>query len=88
MAVALKKMRLEDIAKLAGTSKTKPAEGLFIEGKVSSARTPNIQIVYGIESYFVPEGEGLKIERSRNDMYAKVTIDSSGRSVVKSLVTK
>ena len=76
----------ENVAEFAGTSRTKPTNGLFIAGNVSSARATNLRVTYGIESYFVPEGEGLKIERSRRDMYAKIVIDSSGRSVVKSLV--
>lgn len=75
-----------EIAEFAGTSKTRPTDGLFITGKVSRANSTNLNITYGIESYFVPEGEGRKIERSRRDMYAKVAIDSSGRSVIKSIV--
>lgn len=74
------------VAELAGASKAKPADGLFIAGKIAAVNPNNVRVTYGIESYFVPEGEGHKIERSIKDMYAKIAIDSSGRSVVKSLV--
>ena len=75
-----------NVAEFAGTSRIKPTNSLFIAGNVSSARETNLRVTYGIESYFVPEGEGLKIERSRRAMYAKIVIDASGRGVVKSLV--
>ena len=74
------------IAEFDGASKVKPADGLFITGKVMALNYNNVRVIYGIESYFVPEGEGRKIERSIKDMYAKIAINSSGRSVVKSLV--
>lgn len=75
-----------EVAEFAGTSRAKPSGGLFIAGHVATMRATNARVIYGIESYFVPEGEGRKIERSIRDMYAKIVIDSSGRSVVKSLV--
>lgn len=75
-----------DIAEFDRASKVKPLDGLFIAGKVGVVNPNNVRVTYGIESYFVPEGEGRRIERSIKDMYAKIAIDSSGRSVVKSLV--
>ena len=60
------------VAEFVSTSKAKPKNGLFIAGKIAAIRGTQVSVIYGIESYFVPEGEGLKIERSRRDMYAKI----------------
>ncbi len=47
-----------------------------------------ITVKYGLESYFVPEGEGRELERIRNkgkiDILA--AIDNSGRSAIKALI--
>ena len=75
-----------EIAQPTGASKTKPADGLYIMGKVADFDSHSVRVVYGIESYFVPEGKGLEIEGFRSDMYAKIAIDHNGRGVLKSLV--
>jgi len=77
----------DKVAHLVRVSKTLPRDGtLFLKGKVISKNSRNITIEYGIESYFVPEGKGLDIERNRGDIYAKVVIDMYGRAIIKSLV--
>ena len=48
-----------------------------------------ISVVYGIESYFVPEGKGKDIEKNRGkDLAVKVSVDKFGNAVIKSLVKK
>lgn len=68
--------------------KKKPEEAFFIQGTVTDIYKDNLSINYGIESYFVPEGEGLEIERKLGQTYAEVAIDSFGKSAVKSLIFK
>lgn len=68
--------------------KKKPKEAFFIQGTVTDIYKDNLSIKYGIESYFVPEGEGLEIERKLGQTYAEVAIDSFGKSAVKSLIFK
>jgi len=69
-------------------SHEKPAEGLFIVGKVQYAYNNRINVQYGIESYFVPEGEGKKIEQAINNrtdniiVYAQVSVDRFGNGVL------
>jgi len=63
-----------------------PRNGLFIKGKVNWVGSSTVGVTYGIESYFVPEGEGRVIERDRSEMFAKVVIDKSGKAVIKSIV--
>jgi uncharacterized membrane-anchored protein len=61
-----------------------PPDGLFIKGTVQDAfGGPRVE--YGIESYFVPEGQGKKIERNRN-LVGKVVIDKYGNSVLKAIL--
>lgn len=60
---------------------------LFITGKVKYASSSTVQLDYGIENYFVPEGEGKKIERLRGkELSVKVSIDKNGRAKIKELV--
>jgi uncharacterized membrane-anchored protein len=64
-----------------------PTDGLFLLGTVTEVDGVKLRVEYGIESYFVPEGEGHDIERYRGDrLDAKVVVGSSGRAVLKGLV--
>lgn len=61
---------------------------IYLKGKVTKLNDYNntIEVNYGIESYFVPEGKGREIERARGgDTLVKVVVDQSGRSVIKSV---
>jgi len=76
----------QKIGTLANIDKSKPSEGIFIEGTVKSVYNNRLNIKYGIESYFVPEGKGREIERNLGKIYTKVTVDDFGNAVIKSLV--
>lgn len=54
--------------------------------ETSDSRT--VRVRYGIESYFVPEGEGLEIEKQVRDkkIEALVAVDGSGNSALKALM--
>jgi len=47
-----------------------------------------LQVSYGIERYFVPQGEGREIERSRNEGKVSVTaaVTPAGRAAIKRLL--
>lgn len=67
--------------------KNTPDEELFIKGTVRSVRGKTIDVEYGIESYFVPEGKGYDIERRRgSNLDVKVSVDRFGNAVIKSLL--
>ena len=74
------------IATIANISKNKPSKGIFIRGTIKSVYNNILNIEYGIESYFVPEGKGKEIERNLSKIYAKIIVDSFGNTVIKSLV--
>jgi uncharacterized membrane-anchored protein len=69
----------------------KPDE-VLITGRARYGFTPkssdNLRIDYGIERYYVPEGEGRVIEAERNSMRidAVVMIDASGKAQLKRLI--
>ena len=77
----------ENYALASGVYSVIPQDDLFIRGIVKNIRNNHVAIEYGIESYFVPEGEGREIERQiwRGDVDAKVVIDKQGRAVIKTL---
>ncbi len=60
---------------------------LFAKGVVRSVYDQTIQVEYGIESYFVPAGKGMAIERWRSDgVDAKVVIDRFGNTIIKTIL--
>lgn len=70
----------------------KPARGLFLRGKISEAQKDKYQVTYGIqygiESYFVPEGEGKKLEalREKKKLSAVINVTPEGQAKIKRLV--
>lgn len=73
------------IGSLLNIDKNKPKEALFIKGVVKNTNKNILNIEYGIESYFVPEGEGPKIEKKLGEIYTKVSVDNFGNALIKSL---
>jgi uncharacterized membrane-anchored protein len=70
------------------------APEVLIRGRVTyscgSSRTfcDKLTIKYGLESYFVPEGEGKKLEQARNQQKLRVVaaVLPSGRAAIKRLL--
>lgn len=74
---------------------TVTAPQVLIRGRIvyscgSTGRTfcDKLQIRYGLESYFVPEGEGRKLEQARNHQKLRVVaaVLPSGRAAIKRLL--
>ena len=84
--VALNKKDIYEIP--SGVYKNAPKEELFIKGVVKYVRDNKLGIEYGIESYFVPEGEGKEIERLQRSqtLDVQVSIDKFGNAVIKKLL--
>ncbi|MFA5411365.1 MAG: GDYXXLXY domain-containing protein [Candidatus Omnitrophota bacterium] len=59
----------------------------YIKGRVRQSYNKQLRVVYGIESYFVPEGEGKELERSmlgsKSSVNVEVMVDSSGNALIK-----
>jgi uncharacterized membrane-anchored protein len=63
----------------------------FIRGQVvrradSRPGMPQVEVEYGIESYFVPEGTGQAIEQHRANLRVRVILDRSGNAAIKDLI--
>jgi len=59
---------------------------VVLRGRVTSIY--NMAIRYGVENYFVPQYEGLKIERIIRDVSVDIAVNSSGVSAIKNLYIK
>jgi uncharacterized membrane-anchored protein len=60
---------------------------VFMKGRVIAVSGQSVRVEWGIESYFVPEGEGLTIERMRDaELSVIVVVDNTGSSVLKQLL--
>lgn len=73
------------------TKRGADSDGLFIRGRVKYSYGKNIGVDYGIESYFVPEGEGKNIEasiRNRNAVEVEVMVDSTGKALIKKVAVR
>jgi uncharacterized membrane-anchored protein len=64
--------------------------GPYIRGRVTRADRvqgrPSLDVEYGIESYFVPEGTGREIEQARGTLRVVVVVDGWGTAQIKSLL--
>lgn len=79
----------------AGMFHAKPADGIFIKGRIVSVDTspdssyekPTYRLDYGIEQYFIPEGKGQMFTTWTQDRqaFAKVAVDTDGTPVLKQL---
>lgn len=74
----------------ASISAEKPAAGagIFIKGRVRDSYLNEARVLYGIENYFVPEGEGGKFETAmrrgtREKLNVEAVVDKGGNAMIK-----
>ncbi len=65
---------------------TENPEGLAIKGKVRDGNSRRVQIEYGIEDYFVPEGKGGQIEELRGRLDVRIKVDRFGNAAIDALM--
>jgi len=65
------------------------SEIVFIKGRITSA-SRQLRIKYGMEKYFIPEGEGQKLEALRNDKVLSIVaaVSNTGEAGIKSLLVR
>jgi uncharacterized membrane-anchored protein len=63
-------------------------ERLWDRGARAERRARHIRVRYGIENYFVPEGEGRALERPRPDekIAIQVAVDRRGAAAIKAVL--
>jgi uncharacterized membrane-anchored protein len=59
---------------------------IVMKGKVVSQNRGTCQLVYGIESYYVPEGTGRNIERLRGQLRVRVAVNGYGDAILRELI--
>ena len=59
-----------------------------LHGRIDTSRGERVAVRYGIESYFVPEGRGLELEKLARDkrMATLVAVDTKGNAAIKGLI--
>ncbi len=77
-----------DYARIKQVHYDPPAGELYIKGRVVGVQSDQVTVEYGIESYFVPEGEGKHIEHGRNRGRVDVlaAVDRRGHAMIKKLL--
>lgn len=64
-----------------------PKQGVFLRGRVTRTFDRSVEINYGIESYFVPEGQGKEIEKqyAAGNLKVVVSVSLYGKGKLKGL---
>ena len=62
----------------------------FIQGRVVSVERGRAHIEYGIETYYVEEGEGAELEQAifRDALYVDVVLDENGRAAIEDVTVR
>jgi uncharacterized membrane-anchored protein len=65
-----------------------PAGAVVIKGRIQSADSDTLNVRYGIENYFVPEGEGRDLEQQRREEEISfvVAVDRFGKAGIKAVI--
>ena len=70
----------------AGASLEPPAEGVFLRGRILRDSAPH-RVRYGIEAFFAPKEEALRLERELGDSgVAVLAVSRSGRAAIKDVI--
>ena len=77
----------DDTVFLRGTVTTYYNKPVTKSGETCNTPCPTLSVKYGIESYFVPEGEGRRLEDIRNDrrMQVAARVAESGEAAIAGL---
>ena len=61
------------------------SQQIMLKGNINSIGTAMVGVVYGIESFFVPEGRGRKLESDllQNRVTVAVSVDKVGAAVIR-----
>ena len=70
----------------AGASLERPAEGVFLRGRLATVDAP-YRVRFGIEAFFAPKERALELEKDlRNGGIAILMVSGSGRAALKDVV--
>jgi uncharacterized membrane-anchored protein len=71
-------------------TKSKPAHGIFLRGRVTHSWSGGASVHFGIESFYVHEGQARTYEDAiaARTLYADVVVGDDGRARLSKLVTR
>ncbi len=76
----------EGIYRLSGVALERPAQGVFIRGRLMNERAP-LRVKYGIEAFFAPKEKALQLERDLvGGGIALLMVTDDGRVALKDVV--
>lgn len=65
---------------------TQRPQGVYLRGRTEfSFGEDTVRVSYGVESYFVPEGSGRLVERTRDPLSVEVAVGRDGTAVIRRL---
>lgn len=74
------------------TKKPISDNAVYMKARVKYCYDKKLELNYGIESYFVPEGEGKNIEKNmrgnKSSVEVEVLVDTSGNAIIKKVFVK
>ena len=76
----------DGLHRFAGASLERPEAGLFLRGRVRGGGAPH-RVRYGIEAFFAPQEEALRLERElRDGGVAVLKVSGNGRAAIEAVV--
>ena len=76
----------DGLYRYARASLERPAGGVFLRGRIQRGRAP-YQVRYGIEAFFAPKEEALRLERElRDGGVAVLKVSAKGRAAIEHIV--
>lgn len=77
----------DGVSEITAVSLAPPATLPYIRGTVRAVSGDSVTVDYGIESYFVPEGEGKVLEQARGEqLRVRVSLSPNGKALIKELL--
>ena len=74
------------------TKKPISDNAVYMKARVKYCYDKKLELNYGIESYFVPEGEGKNIEKNmrgnKSSVEVEALVDTSGNAIIKKVFVK
>ena len=71
------------------SSKPESGDGIYMKAKVQYCYNHKVTLLYGIENYFVPEGEGKDIEKNmrgdKSSVVVEAVVDKSGNAIIRNI---
>ena len=76
----------DGLHEFAAAALAKPADGLFLRGRVEYVMEDQVSLLYGIEAFFAPKETALALEQTlRERAVATVAVSGSGRARIRTV---